>query len=101
MAARLALFDVLEGRFGGGAPVESVPSDEHLLHSIVGNLERLFNTRQGSLPHLPDYGLPDLATIQRESAAALADEGREQNDGCQECNSSHGLLLRERIGSKD
>lgn len=71
MAARLALFDVLEGRFGGGAPVESVPSGEQLLHSIVGNLERLFNTRQGAVPHLPYYGLPDLATIQRESTASL------------------------------
>lgn len=67
----LALFDILEGRFGGTTPVESVPSDEHRMHSIVGNLSRLFNTRQGGVPHLPDYGLPDLATIQREAPASI------------------------------
>ncbi|MGB3543462.1 type VI secretion system baseplate subunit TssE [Rubrivirga sp.] len=63
----LALFDILEGRFGGTIPVESVSRDEHRLQSVVGNLERLFNTRQGSVPHLPDYGLPDLASIQRDA----------------------------------
>ncbi len=67
----LALFDILEGRFGGIIPVESVSSDEYRVQSIVGNLQRLFNTRQGAVPHLQDYGLPDLATIQRESAASL------------------------------
>lgn len=67
----LALFDVLEGRFGGTIPVESVSSDEHRVHSIVGNLQRLFNTRRGGVPHLPEYGLPDLASIQREAPTSL------------------------------
>ncbi len=67
----LALFDILEGRFGGGTPVESVSQDEWRLHSIVGNLERMFNTRQGAVPHLPEYGLPDLASIQREAPTSL------------------------------
>jgi type VI secretion system protein len=66
----LALFDILEGRFGGGDPVESVSSDEHRVYSIAANLERLFNTRQGAVPHLPGYGLPDLASIQRDAPAA-------------------------------
>ncbi|GAB5537533.1 MAG: hypothetical protein Rubg2KO_37820 [Rubricoccaceae bacterium] len=67
----LALFDVLEGRFGGTTPVESVSSEDHAIHSIVGSLERLFNTRQGAVPHLPDYGLPDLATIHREAPTSI------------------------------
>ena len=67
----LALFDILEGRFGGDVPVESVSSEEYRVRSIVGNLQRLFNTRQGAVPHLPTYGLPDLATVQRESLASL------------------------------
>lgn len=67
----LALFDILEGRFGGTIPVESVSEDEHRTYSIVGNLERLFNTRQGGVPHLPDYGLPDLATIHREAPESI------------------------------
>ena len=67
----LALFDVLEGRFGGGDPVESASPSEYRVRSIVGNLQRLFNTRQGAVPHLPAYGLPDLATIQREAPSSL------------------------------
>lgn len=67
----LALFDILEGRFGGTIPVESVSRSEHRLHSIVGNLERLFNTRQGAVPHLPDFGLPDLASIQRDAPTSI------------------------------
>ncbi len=66
MAIRLALFDVLEGRFGGTTPVATVSQDEHRTFSIVGNLRRLLNTRQGSVPHLPGYGLPDLSTIRRD-----------------------------------
>ncbi|MEM0962104.1 MAG: type VI secretion system baseplate subunit TssE [Bacteroidota bacterium] len=66
MAIRLALFDVLEGRFGGVTPVDMVSSDEHRVASIVGNLQRLLNTRQGSVPHLPNYGLPDLSSLRRE-----------------------------------
>ena len=71
MSIRLALFDVLEGRFGGVTPVASVSPEEHRVHSIVGNLRRLLNTRQGSVPHLPGYGLPDLSTIQREAPDSL------------------------------
>lgn len=31
-----------------------------LAASIQHNLERMLNIRQGSLPHLPDFGLPDF-----------------------------------------
>ena len=67
MAVHLALFDVLEGRFGSGPPIDAVSRDEQRVHSIVGNLQRLLNTRQGSVAHLPDYGLPDLSTIHRQA----------------------------------
>lgn len=36
------------------------------LESIRQHLWRLFNTRQGSLPYLPDYGLPDLNQIYQD-----------------------------------
>jgi len=74
---RLALFDILEGRFGGVTPVESVPREEYLVQSIVGNLQRLLNTRQGSVPHLPGYGLPDLASMHRETSASTETLRRE------------------------
>lgn len=31
--------------------------------SVQKDLHRLFNTREGSLRHLPDYGLPDIHKI--------------------------------------
>ncbi len=37
--------------------------DQELLESVRDNLQVLLNTRQGSVPHLPDYGLPDLSQV--------------------------------------
>ncbi|HBB7394528.1 TPA: type VI secretion system baseplate subunit TssE, partial [Escherichia coli] len=31
--------------------------------SVLDNMQRILNTRAGSLKHLPDYGLPDITTI--------------------------------------
>ena len=76
MPIRLALFDVLEGRFGGAMPVHAVAPDEHRARSIIGNLQRLLNARQGSSEHLPGYGLPDLATVHREAPDSFERLGR-------------------------
>jgi len=65
---KVALLDALTGRFGGGGErVADVPEDEQLLHSVLGNLRRLFNARRGSLAHLPEYGLPDLSDVSPSS----------------------------------
>lgn len=60
------LIDVLLGHFLDGQAV----ADEHpayrRLRSIVDNLSRLFNTRRGSIAHLPDYGLPDISQVYRD-----------------------------------
>lgn len=61
------LYDVLRGRFYDGTPVSAVPEREQRLHSVLSNLNRLFNTRRGALPHLPDYGLPEAAIIYRDA----------------------------------
>lgn len=60
------LFDVLYGRFEREVPISAVPLREQRLYSVLGNLRRLFNTRQGSVEHLPDYGLPDLHSLYRD-----------------------------------
>jgi type VI secretion system protein len=60
---RASIIDCLEGRFGGGPDLGSVPASDHTVQSIVSNLQRLFNTRRGSVAHLPDYGLPDMTTV--------------------------------------
>jgi type VI secretion system protein len=61
-----ALFENLTGHFLDGTPIESVPSATRGILSIMDHLNRLFNTREGSLPHLKDYGLPDISEIYRK-----------------------------------
>ena len=59
------LFENLIGRFSDGTPVEAVSPAEKRMLSIKDNLTRIFNTREGLLPHLKDYGLPDISEIYR------------------------------------
>lgn len=70
-----SIFDVLSGSFANGRPVTSVSENQRLLMSVVSNLNRLFNTRRGTVGHLPDYGLPDMLTVYRDSPQS-ADELR-------------------------
>ncbi len=59
------LFESLVGRFYDTTPVESVPLADRRIISIKDNLTRIFNTREGLLPHLKGYGLPDISEIYR------------------------------------
>ena len=61
-----SLYDVLTGQFADGRRVADVHEAYHLVPSILSNLDRLFNTRRGSIQHLPDYGLPDITEIYRD-----------------------------------
>ena len=60
---RAGLFDVLIGRFADGTPVGGGTDP---VRSVVSHLGYLFNSRRGALPHLPDYGLPDVSEIYRD-----------------------------------
>lgn len=64
------LLDTLLGRFADGAPVGEGTPAERRVRSVVSHLAYLFNTRRGSLPHLPDYGLPDVSEAYRDMANA-------------------------------
>ncbi len=75
-----SIYDVLSGGFANGRPVRSVREDDRLLWSVVSNLNRLFNTRRGSVKHLPDYGLPDLTTVYRDSPRSGDELRREIKD---------------------
>lgn len=44
-----------------------------VVSSIREHLTKLFNARQGSLRHLPDYGLPDLGEIYQKLPDSLHD----------------------------
>lgn len=60
------LIDVLVGHFLSGQAVADEAPQQHRLLSIIDNLTRLFNTRRGSLGHIPDYGLPDITQVYRD-----------------------------------
>jgi type VI secretion system protein len=60
------LYDVLLGRYADGTPLETGDRAERQERSVVSHLRYLFNTRRGSLLHLPAYGLPDVTEIYRE-----------------------------------
>lgn len=68
---KAGLYDVLRGKFHDGTPFEAVPENRQRLYSVMGNLTRLFNTRQGSIEHLPDYGLPDTTSAYYEAPYAI------------------------------
>jgi len=61
-----ALFENLTGQFVDGTPIDSVAAEKRGVMSIMDHLNRLFNTRDGSLTHLKDYGLPDISEIYRK-----------------------------------
>lgn len=59
------LFESLTGEFLDGTPIESVPQQIRKVVSVMDHLNRLFNTRQGTVSHLKDYGLPDVSELYR------------------------------------
>ena len=60
------LLDILLGQFLDGQALADEEGARRKLRSITDNLSRLFNTRRESLPHLPDYGLPDISQVYRD-----------------------------------
>jgi len=60
------LIDFLLGHFLDGQAITDEDPAHWKLRSIVDNLSRLFNTRRGSVGHLPDYGLPDISQVYRD-----------------------------------
>ncbi len=66
----LSLYDVLVGGFRGDdldedqfAKFKTMDDEEKLRTSISDNLKMILQTRQGSVAHLPDYGLPDVLQV--------------------------------------
>jgi type VI secretion system protein len=66
-----SLFEKLADQYADGTPISAVPADYRRAKSISDHLWRMFNTRQGSIPHLADYGLPDISEIYRKLPASL------------------------------
>lgn len=61
-----AVFESITGHFLDGIKITSIPQKKRIIYSIMDHLRRVFNTRTGSIPHLKDYGLPDISEIYRK-----------------------------------
>lgn len=58
-----SLYEILLQNFGGELALDQVSEKDQLTLSVLDNVQRILNSRAGSLSHLPDYGLPDMGTV--------------------------------------
>ena len=58
-----SLYEMLVGNFAGGLGLHQVSEENQVILSVLDNMQRILNCRAGTLAHLPDYGLPDMAKI--------------------------------------
>ena len=54
-------------------PIGNVSALDQLKNSIIRHLTGLLNTRQGSVPQDPDYGIPDLCNVAGSFAAGTSE----------------------------
>jgi type VI secretion system protein len=68
----LSLYDILIGQFASEAKnpdeadisiFDQLTEDQKLRTSIIENLRMVLSTRQGSVQHLPDFGMPDILQL--------------------------------------
>lgn len=76
----LSLYDILVGQFVSEADnpdnldssqYEELSEDEKLRRSIIENLRMVLTTRQGSVQHLPDFGMPDVLQLYFDSGNSI------------------------------
>ncbi|MCA6220126.1 type VI secretion system baseplate subunit TssE [Photorhabdus antumapuensis] len=60
---RPSLYEMLTRHFNGELDIDQISPRDQVILSVLNNMQRILNSRAGSLAHLPDYGLPDLNTI--------------------------------------
>lgn len=58
-----SLYEMLTGSFSGGLELNQVSEENQVILSVLDNMQRILNAREGTLAHLPDYGLPDMTKI--------------------------------------
>jgi len=65
-----SLYEKLLGNFQDGSATTDWDQRTQLLFSVMDNIRVILNSRQGSLKHLLDYGLPDLSLVYRHLPAS-------------------------------
>ncbi|VVN45939.1 type VI secretion system baseplate subunit TssE [Pseudomonas fluorescens] len=58
-----SLYEILLQNFDGELDLYRVREEDQHILSVLDNLQRILNSRAGTLSHLPDYGLPDMGLI--------------------------------------
>lgn len=58
-----SLYETLLQNFNGELDLHRVSEDDQHTLSVLDNVQRILNSRAGTLSHLPDYGLPDMGTV--------------------------------------
>lgn len=58
-----SLYEMLLQNFDGELELHRVSEEDQHVLSVLDNLQRILNSRAGTLSHLPDYGLPDMGLI--------------------------------------
>ena len=68
----LSLYNLLTGFFASEGPTAAdiermdftkLSEEQKIRRSIIENLTMILGTRQGSVSHLPDFGLPDIMQV--------------------------------------
>jgi len=57
------LFERITGHFADSASVDDFAPEVQVFLSVRDNIERILNSRRGTLAYLPSYGLDDLSDI--------------------------------------
>ncbi|WP_455924011.1 type VI secretion system baseplate subunit TssE [Pseudomonas putida] len=58
-----SLYERLLQNVAGETRLQRLHEEDQLIVSILDNVQRILNSRAGTLAHLPDYGLPDMSEI--------------------------------------
>ncbi len=58
-----SLYELLLQNFSGELALDRVCEQDQVILSVLDNVQRLLNSRAGTLSHLPDYGVPDLDRV--------------------------------------
>lgn len=66
-----SLYEILLQNFNGELDLHLVAEQDQQVLSVLDSIQRILNSRAGTLAHLPDYGLPDMSdTLQGLPASA-------------------------------
>lgn len=65
-----SLYEMLLQNFDGELDLYRVREEDQHILSVLDNVQRILNSRAGSISHLPDYGLPDMGLILQGLPAA-------------------------------